>query len=77
MLRGLEGAGACSIVREHANHPRLVQQGEWQDRGRTETGAVREQTITVAEAPVLCSTCHKREKPSLVRLLASGSECLV
>ncbi len=50
VLRGLEGAGACFIVREHANHPRLVQQGEWQDRGRTETGAVREQTITVAEA---------------------------
>jgi len=50
VLRGLEDAGACFIVREHANHPRLVQQGEWQDCGRTETGAVREQEIAVAEA---------------------------
>ena len=50
VLRGLEGAGAGFIVREHANHPRLVQQGEWQDCGRTETGAVREQGIAIAEA---------------------------
>jgi len=49
VLRGFEDAGACFIVREHANHPRLVQQGEWQDRGRTETGAVREQAIAIAE----------------------------
>jgi len=50
VLRGLEGAGADFLVREHANHPRLVQQGDWRDCGRTETGAVREQAIAVAEA---------------------------
>jgi len=50
VLRGLEGAGADFLVREHANHPRLIQQGDWRDCGRTETGAVREQAIAVAEA---------------------------
>jgi len=50
VLQGVEEAGACFIVREHANHPRLVQQGKWQDRGRTETGAVREQAVAVADA---------------------------
>ena len=49
VLRSLEDAGASFIVREHANHPRLVQQGEWQDCGRTATGAVREQGIAIAE----------------------------
>ncbi len=50
VLRGLEGAGADFLVREHANHPRLIQQGDWRDCGRTETGAVREQAIAVVEA---------------------------
>ena len=50
VLQGVEDAGACFIVREHANHPRLAEQGAWRDCGRTETGKVREQTIAVAEA---------------------------
>ena len=44
-LQGLEEAGACFIVREHARHPRLTRQQDWQDRGRVETGLVREQVI--------------------------------
>jgi len=47
VLRGLEDAGACFIVREYANHPRLAEQGEWRACGRVETGLVREQAITV------------------------------
>ncbi len=46
VLRGLEDVGACFIVREHANHPRLAEQGEWRACGRVETGLVREQAIT-------------------------------
>jgi IS4 transposase len=48
ILLGLRAAGADCIVREHARHPRLTGQGEWRTCGRVETGAVREQTITVA-----------------------------
>ncbi|MGI4946593.1 MAG: hypothetical protein ACRYHQ_39555 [Janthinobacterium lividum] len=46
VLRGLEDAGACFIVREHTNHPRLAEKGEWRACGRVETGLVREQVIT-------------------------------
>ena len=51
VLEGLEDAGASFIVREHARHPRLIEQGAWQDCGRTGTGEVREQEIAVAQAP--------------------------
>ncbi len=47
MLGGLEDAGACFIVREYANHPRLAEQGEWRTCGRVETGLVREQAIAM------------------------------
>ena len=47
VLRGLADAGACFIVREHANHPRLAERGEWRAGGRVETGLVREQAITM------------------------------
>ena len=50
ILRSWEKAGAHFIVREHARHPRLIGSGPWQARGRTETGAVREQAITVDQA---------------------------
>ena len=36
-------------MREHGRHPRLAGQGEWQGRGRTETGRVREQVIEVKD----------------------------
>ena len=45
VLQGLEGAEACFIVREHGRHPRLTRQGDWQDRGRVETGLLREQVV--------------------------------
>ncbi len=47
VLVGLEDAGACFIVREHANHPHLAEQGEWRACGRVETGLVREQAIAM------------------------------
>lgn len=47
LLEGWAGAGACFIVREHAKHPRVAERGAWQDRGRVETGTVREQVITL------------------------------
>jgi len=50
VLRGLEDARACFIVREYANHSHLIKQGEWQDRGRTETGTIREEEVAVADA---------------------------
>ncbi len=49
VLQGWQAAGAGFIVREHGRHPRLAGQGEWQRRGRTETGQVREQGIEVTD----------------------------
>jgi len=50
ILGSWASAGAGFIVREHTHHPRLVRQGDWQGRGRTETGEVREQEVAVAGA---------------------------
>ncbi|MDP4022947.1 IS4 family transposase, partial [Methylobacterium sp. NEAU 140] len=47
LLRGWAAAGASFVVREHANHPRLRDAGDWHAAGRTETGRLREQTITL------------------------------
>lgn len=47
LLEGWAGAGACFVVREHANHPRVAERGPWRDGGRVETGTVREQAITL------------------------------
>src|SRR5215212_1544772 len=47
MLAGWEATGAHFIVREHAKHPRLSHRGEPRACGRTETGAVHEQAITL------------------------------
>jgi IS4 transposase len=47
VLQGWQVAGAGFIVREHGRHPRLAGQGEWQGRGRIETGSVGEQEIEV------------------------------
>jgi IS4 transposase len=49
VLQAWQGAGAGFIVREHARHPRLVEQGGWTACGRTETGEVREQAIAVSD----------------------------
>jgi len=45
VLQAWQTAGAGFIVREHGRHPRLIEQREWQRRGRTETGQVCEQVI--------------------------------
>lgn len=47
LMGGWDAAGAGFIVREHANHPGLQAEGDWHAAGRTETGALREQTITL------------------------------
>jgi len=49
LLLGLEEAGASFIVREHTKHPRLTQRGDWRGCGRTDTGTVHEQTITLED----------------------------
>ena len=51
ILAGWQDAGAGFIVREHGRHPRLAAQGAWQERGRTDTGVVREQAITLEDQP--------------------------
>lgn len=52
LLGAWHEAGACFVVREHGRHPRLAGQGGWQERGRTETGRLREQPITVEDQQV-------------------------
>ena len=47
LLQGWQQAGAAFIVREHGRHPRLVQQGLWQEAGRCETGVLKEQSIGI------------------------------
>jgi IS4 transposase len=46
-LLGWEQAAASFIVREHTKHPRLTHRGDWRDCGRTDTGTVHEQAITL------------------------------
>ena len=45
LLQGWQQAQAAFIVREHGTHPRLVEQGRWQEAGRCETGVLTEQSI--------------------------------
>jgi IS4 transposase len=47
IVQGFSQAGASFIVREHARHPRLTQQGSWGEPWRIDTGRLREQAIQV------------------------------
>lgn len=47
IMQGFNQAGASFIVREHACHPRLTQQGAWVEHARIDTGRLREQAIEV------------------------------
>lgn len=47
LLQGWQQAGAAFIVREHGTHPRLMEQGSWQEAGRCETGVLSEQSIGI------------------------------
>lgn len=49
IVQGWSDAKAGFIVREHARHPRLIGQGQWQACGRIETGEVHEQAIWMDE----------------------------
>lgn len=47
ITQGFSQAGASFIVREHARHPRWIQQGRWGEYSRIDTGRLREQAIEV------------------------------
>jgi IS4 transposase len=49
LLLGWDLAAACFVVREHTKHPHLAHRGDWHCCGRTDTGPVHEQTITVED----------------------------
>jgi len=49
ILQRCQDAQAGFIVRQHAKHPPIVREGDWQDGGRTATGRTREQAIGVDE----------------------------
>ncbi len=51
IVQGFSQAGASFIVREHARHPRLMQQGVWGEHSRIDTGQLREQAIPVQAVP--------------------------
>jgi IS4 transposase len=53
ILDSLARTGAHFLVREHAKHPRVGQQGDWSEPTRTDTGAVREQSIAVEGIHIL------------------------
>jgi IS4 transposase len=48
ILNSLHTAQSHFLVREHSTHPRLLEQGPWQECGRVETGTVYEQSIRIA-----------------------------
>ena len=47
VMEACEDAGAAFIVREPSKHPRLFQEGDWQEPVAVATGSVREQIIEV------------------------------
>ncbi len=47
VMEACEDAGASFIIREPSKHPRLLQEGQWQESVKVSTGSVREQTIGV------------------------------
>lgn len=48
-LQGWHDAQAGFIVREHAQHPRVLHEGAWRKKGRCDTGALHEQAIGIQE----------------------------
>ena len=49
IMQGWHQGGAAFIVREHAKHPRLTEQGPWVACARVETGLLREQAICIEQ----------------------------
>lgn len=64
ILDSLARTGAHFLVREHAKHPRVAQQGDWSEPTHTDTGAVREQTIAVEGIHVPPARGGKKEAQS-------------
>ena len=53
IMQGWQHAGASFIVREHGNHPRLIEEGLWRARARVDTGTLREQAIWIEQGQPL------------------------
>lgn len=49
LLQGWQDAQASFIVREHAQHPRVLHEAPWQAAGRSETGMLHEQAIGIQD----------------------------
>jgi IS4 transposase len=65
LLQGWQKSGASFLVREHAHHPKLQQQGDWREVGRCETGVLHEQNIRIDETgPVWRRIRLVLERPS-------------
>ena len=64
ILDSLARTGAHFLVREHAKHPRVAQQGDWSEPTHTDTGAVREQTFAVEGIHVPPARGGKKEAQS-------------
>lgn len=64
ILDSLARTGAHFLVREHAKHPRVAQQGDWSEPQRTDTGTVREQTFAVEGIHVPPARGGKKEAQS-------------
>ena len=64
ILDSLARTGAHFLVREHAKHPMVAQQGDWSEPTHTDTGAVREQTIAVEGIHVPPARGGKKEAQS-------------
>ncbi|MEA9992796.1 IS4 family transposase, partial [Pseudomonas sp. RTS1] len=47
VMEACEQVQTCFVIRQQAKHPRLIQEGEWQEPVPVETGTVREQIIQV------------------------------
>jgi IS4 transposase len=45
VMEACEESGASFIIRQQSHHPRLIQEGDWQEPVPVATGAVREQSI--------------------------------
>lgn len=77
ILQGLAQRGAGCIVREHAHHPKLAEQGAWSNATPTPTGQVREQAIELAEPTAGLLEHWRRIQITLNTPTDSGDDTIV